>query len=77
MSHCFELVYKDVMIDLIADTIDKAIQNQKDESTGSVSSSECMNKFQNFICINIPGPGCSKVMTSLVNVSLKFQTLIS
>lgn len=38
VSHCFELVYKDVMIDLIADTIDKAIQNQKDESTGSVSS---------------------------------------
>ena len=24
-----------------------------------------------------PGPGCSKLMTSLVNVSLKFQTLIS
>ena len=23
-----------------------------------------------------PGPGCSKLMTSLVNVSLKFQTLI-
>ena len=23
------------------------------------------------------GPGCSKLMTSLVNVSLKFQTLIS
>ena len=43
VSHCFELVYKDVMIDLIADTIDKAIQNQKDESTGSVSSSEYMD----------------------------------
>ena len=25
----------------------------------------------------IPGPGCSKLTTSLVNVSLKFQTLIS
>ena len=24
-----------------------------------------------------PGPGCSKLMTSLVNMSLKFQTLIS
>ena len=24
-----------------------------------------------------PGPGCSKLATSLVNVSLKFQTLIS
>ena len=24
-----------------------------------------------------PGPGCSKLTTSLVNVSLKFQTLIS
>ena len=24
-----------------------------------------------------PGPGCSKLMTSLVNDSLKFQTLIS
>ena len=26
---------------------------------------------------NSPGPGCSKLTTSLVNVSLKFQTLIS
>ena len=25
----------------------------------------------------IPGPGCSKLTTSLVNVSLKFQMLIS
>ena len=25
----------------------------------------------------IPGPGCSKLTTSLVNVSLKFQPLIS
>ena len=25
----------------------------------------------------LSGPGCSKLMTSLVNVSLKFQTLIS
>ena len=24
-----------------------------------------------------PGPGCSKLTTSLVNVSLKFQTLIA
>ena len=24
-----------------------------------------------------PGPGCSKLTTSLVNISLKFQTLIS
>ena len=24
-----------------------------------------------------PGPGCSKLTTSLVDVSLKFQTLIS
>ena len=27
--------------------------------------------------IQQPGPGCSKLTTSLVNVSLKFQTLIS
>ena len=27
--------------------------------------------------INFSGPGCSKLMMSLVNVSLKFQTLIS
>ena len=27
--------------------------------------------------ISYPGPGCSKLTTSLVNVSLKFQTLIS
>ena len=26
---------------------------------------------------NYPGPGCSKLTMSLVNVSLKFQTLIS
>ena len=26
---------------------------------------------------NSPGPGCSKLTTSLVNVSLKFQTLIA
>ena len=26
--------------------------------------------------IKIPGPSCSKLTTSLVNVSLKFQTLI-
>ena len=26
---------------------------------------------------SISGPGCSKLTTSLVNVSLKFQTLIS
>ena len=26
---------------------------------------------------NSSGPGCSKLTTSLVNVSLKFQTLIS
>ena len=27
--------------------------------------------------MNESGPGCSKLTTSLVNVSLKFQTLIS
>ena len=27
--------------------------------------------------MGIPGAGCLKLMTSLVNVSLKFQTLIS
>ena len=30
-----------------------------------------------FACLCNPGPGCSKIMTSLVNVSLKFQMLIS
>ena len=29
------------------------------------------------VIVLIPGPGCSKLTTSLVNVSLKFQTLIS
>ena len=33
------------------------------------------------ITVNIgtetPGPGCSKLTTSIVNISLKFQTLIS
>ena len=36
--------------------------------------------LQNFLCICLypykSGPGCSKLTTSLVNVSLKFQTLI-
>ena len=27
--------------------------------------------------LSCPGPGCSKLTTSLVNISLKFQTLIS
>ena len=44
------------------------------------SSSTCSTKVEH---CNVtqnnqnPGPGCSKLMTSLVNVSLKFQTLIS
>ena len=29
------------------------------------------------ICNSLSGPSCSKLTTSLVNVSLKFQTLIS
>ena len=29
------------------------------------------------LALESPGPGCSKLTTSLVNVSLKFQTLIS
>ena len=29
------------------------------------------------ITFSFPGPGCSKLTTSLVNVSLKFQMLIS
>ena len=29
------------------------------------------------VSVTQPGPGCSKLTTSLVNVSLKFQTLIS
>ena len=54
MDHCFQLVYTEVMIDLIEDTIDKAIV-LKDE-TISVSSSKfnpykAVNKvsFQQFI----------------------------
>ena len=39
----------------------------------SEGSSSCSKKHT--ICF--PGPGCSKLTTSLVNVSLKFQTLIS
>ena len=30
-----------------------------------------------WVSLYLSGPGCSKLMTSLVNVSLKFQTLIS
>ena len=36
-----------------------------------ICDSHCMIKYLT------PWPGCSKLMTSLVNVSLKFQTLIS
>ena len=35
-----------------------------------------MSKYMSFM-ENKSGPGCSKLTTSLVNVSLKFQTLIS
>ena len=34
-------------------------------------------ELSQFLIISLSGPGCSKLMTSLVNVSLKFQTLIS
>ena len=34
-------------------------------------------KTFNLFSLCIPGPGCSKLTTLLVNVSLKFQTLIS
>ena len=30
-----------------------------------------------FFILKISGPGCSKLTTSLVNISLKFKTLIS
>ena len=33
--------------------------------------------FYQYQSISCPGPGCSKLTTSLVNMSLKFQTLIS
>ena len=29
------------------------------------------------VCLGLPGPSCSKLTISLVNVSLKFQTLIA
>ena len=32
---------------------------------------------KDMLCLNRPGPGCSKLTTSLVNETLKFQTLVS
>ena len=46
---------------------------------GSEFGLQCLN-FQIYLNITpkqISGPGCSKLTTSLVNDSLKFQTLIS
>ena len=37
----------------------------------------CSTEHSNIEFIASPGPSCSKLTTSLVNVSLKFQTLIS
>ena len=48
----------------------------------SFRTSKLCSKFsalcKSSVClVFIPGPGCSKLTTSLVNVSLKFQRLIS
>ena len=39
--------------------------------------SDGVDTFDVCIILAISGPGCSKLTMSLVNVSLKFQTLIS
>ena len=38
---------------------------------------DCDRSKMSFSILPSPGPGCSNLTTSLVNVSLKFQTLIS
>ena len=37
----------------------------------------CVGNYNNFDKICVSGPGCSKLTMALVNVSLKFQMLIS
>ena len=48
------------------------VEEAKKEATKVV----CQNG-KKWWCIHTPGPGCSILTSSLVNVSLKFQTLIS
>ena len=47
----------------------RSVKPMADENNG--------DKILTYTTLTSPGPGCSKVTTSLVNVSLKFQTLIS
>ena len=51
------------------------IRRQKD--TVKVIPPVVVSLYSFLYSYNHPGPGCSKLTTSLVNVSLKFQTLIS
>ena len=43
----------------------------------SCSKRDCFDNLKLNFCSKRSGPGCSKLTASLVNVSLKFQTLIS
>ena len=43
----------------------------------SCSKRDCFDNLKLNFCSKRSGPGCSKLTTSLVNVSFKFQTLIS
>ena len=48
----------------------------------AIPENVCHNIFDGpggfeMFCLWISGPGCSKIKTSLVNVSLKFQMLVS
>ena len=55
-------------------------QSQRSIEKGG-KTENCRVAFPDSVPITLwslrPGPGCSKLMTSLVNVSLKFQTSIS
>ena len=59
---------------LKADWFSSSLKNVENEFCCIGMTDDCVDKGH---VIERAGPGCSKLTTSLVNVSLKFQTFIS
>ena len=55
----------------VLETENAALKNRVDKLEASLESAE---QYSRRNCLKISGPGCSKLTTSLVNVSLNFQT---
>ena len=51
--------------------------DHRDRSIVTIIINTELNDLRIIICLRKSGPGCPKLTMSLVNVSLKFQTLIS